>query len=613
MTTGIRYNNFDVERPELAFGVQWDTSNPDPVGCLTRIGDAAGLRVDTTQPSTATYVVYASDFDAYLPWGGVRRVELNHNGDYVSAHGEVDGTGTSTFNELNNGSKLIMVEIPKFWYLVERNVPTDGMWQYWISPFPIDGYLLHPAFLRGQSGVAANILDYIYVAAYDAYIDSTISATYPSLDSVANVTPSTGQTRPTFRSYAMSTGLNCTQAGPTNIYDFGLIDWQTWNAIELLYLIEYASLDSMTPSLSTAQGGIGEGITNDTAIEKTGWTSSVDVNANGLHSYDLGNSSGQVRCNTVSGNPVYAMSYRGIENLWGNVHTMIDGINISTDRTIWLNFTGANAEDQAIVGTPSTTSTLATNYPTSSTSPLAIGLAATITPTNTQVQLAVNITYQNNSTHQQATKYWWYTITVVDAVNIAIYRTSIGGSAPAAGNPPNSGDTLVWSGTYTPPAKNTNGTVTPTFTDTGLTIEAGSYTYYVCISAGGGTAKAIAGSTLKLINISGTMGWPYVQTSYTASTTSGNPMYPTGWISYQGDNWQFEKYQMGGSLTSYMCAQYVVSDWTVPRFPRVSGCYNTGLGSGIFSEDLTFGYTDSDASTGTRLQYIRPAGQYYKY
>jgi len=609
MTVGIRYNDYDVYRPNLAFGVQWDTSNSDPNACLTRIGDAADLSVDTSVPSTATYTVYTSDFDSYMPWSGIRRVEMNRNGDYVSTHGEVDGAGISTFNESLTGSTLIMVEIPKFWYLILRNTPTTGIWQYWVSPFPKEGYTLHPAFLRGQSGVTANVLDFIYVAAYDAYIDPTISATYPNLDSIANVTPSTGQTRATFRDYASNTGLNCTRAGPTNVYDFGMIDWQTWNMLELLYLVEYASLNSMVPSQSTAQGGLSAGITNDTAIEKTGWTSSTDVNAHGLHSYDLGNSSGQVRCNTIGGNPVYAMSYRGIENLWGNIYAMLDGINIATDRSIWVNFTGSDTADQIITGTPYTTGTLGANYSTSGTSYAFTGLAATIVTTNTQVQVAASITFQNNTIPWGGSH--------ADGVNVAIYRTLAGGSTPATGAPPGAYDSLVWQGTFYPASINTNKTVAPTFTNPGFNnpgLSVGSsYSYYICISAVAGTAKAIAGSTLELINIAGIMEWPYVQTSYTAATTSGNPMYPTGWDSYQNDNWQLKKYQMGGSTTSYMCAVYTVSDWSVPRFPRVGGSYNTGLGSGIFSEDVTFGYTSSDAVTGTRLQYIRPPIQYYKY
>jgi len=604
MTIGIRYNNFDVYRPNLCFGVQWDTSNSDPVACLTRIGDAVGLEVDTSSAATATYSVYTSDFDNYLPWSGMRRVELNHNGDYVSAHGEVDGAGNSTFNESTTGSNLIMVEIPKFWYSILRNTPTEGVWQYWISPFPIDGYTLHPAFLRGQSGTTANILDYIYVGAYDSYIDPRLNAAYPNLDSVANVTPSTGQTRATFRSYASNTGLNCTIAGQTNVYDFGLLDWQTWNALELLYLIEYASLNSMLPSQSTAQGGLSAGITNDTAVEKTGWTSSIDVNANSLHSYDLGNSSGQVRCNTVSSNPVYAMSYRGIENLWGNVHTMLDAININTDRTIWVNFTGSDVTDQVITGTPYATGTLGANYSTSGTSYASTGLASTIVTTNVQIQVAASITFQNNTTPWGGSH--------ADGVNIAIYRTLASGSAPAAGSPPGTYDSLIWQGTFYPPSTNTNETVAPTFTDIDLSVGS-SYSYYVCISAVDGTAKVMSGSTLELINVAGIMEWPYVQTTYSAATASGNPMYPTGWASYQDDNWQFEKYQMGGTLTSYMCAAYVVGNYSAPRFPRVSGCYNSGLGSGIFSEDVTFGYSSTDAATGTRLQYIRPPISYYKY
>lgn len=333
MTVGRRYNNFDINRPPLEFGVQWDPSISDPVNCLTRLGDAENLKVNTM--SAGTYALHESDFDAYWPWGGVRRVSLNRNGDYISVHGETDALGASTFNE-GAVDKKIMVEIPKFWYLILKDTPSAGIWQLWISPFPMPGYSLHPMFLRAGAPI-----DSIYVGAYEGFVDASA---YPNLFSYAGVAPATNYTRAQFRAYANNVGINCTHSGPVNVEDFGLMDWQTWNGIQLLYLIEYASLDSMTPSGSTQQGGIGPGITSSSGVEKTGWTSSTDVNEHGLHSVDLGNSSGTVKCNTSA----FAMSYRGIENCWGNTFTLLDAINISTDRSIWLNILGSGLADQAV-------------------------------------------------------------------------------------------------------------------------------------------------------------------------------------------------------------------------------------------------------------------------
>jgi len=609
MSMGKRYNNFYIPRPPLAFGVQWDTSISDPNACLTRLGDAVGLEVNTT-PTSSNYSLHVSDFDAYYPWAGIRRVILNHNGDYVAAHGETDALGNSTFAE--NTEKKVMVEVPKFWYMTLRNYPTPGVWQYWVSPFPLRGFRIYPAFQRGGNGQVSSILDAIYVGAYEAFADVTTRPAFPKLYSMANVSPTVGYSRAQFRSFATYMGTNCTLAGPTNLFDYGIMDWQTWNMFRLLYLVEYASLDSMTPSGSTAQGGLSAGITNATAVQNTGWTGSVDVNLNGLHSVDLGNGSGQVKCAPN----VYASSYRGVENLFGNTFTLLDAINIATDRSLWINYTGANLADQVVTGTPYATSTLANNYSTSSISPISTGVSATIDPTYTQVQVAASVIIQNN------TSYGYPAVT--DGVTIAIYRTLAGGTAPVAGAAPGQNDSLVWVGTYSPPNINQNETVPLTFVDTGLVTNAGftiaesSYTYYVCICAVNGsstlsTAKAVAGSTMTLTNFTGVMGWPYVQATYLANATSGNPMYPAGWASYDDDAWMFEKFVMGGSTSTYMCAAYTVGTWSAERVPRVGGAYNGGRGSGIFCEDITLGYGGSDALTGARLQYIRPPISYYRY
>ncbi|MBD5383743.1 MAG: hypothetical protein HDR72_01920, partial [Ruminococcaceae bacterium] len=82
----------------------------------------------------------------------------------------------------------------------------------------------------------------------------------------------------------------------------GITTIQSISATQLLFIIEYAAFNS--------QSAIGDGITKDITSEyhRTGEASS------------LGNASGAV----VTG----AVSYRGEENLWGNIYNFVDGINI---------------------------------------------------------------------------------------------------------------------------------------------------------------------------------------------------------------------------------------------------------------------------------------------
>lgn len=64
----------------------------------------------------------------------------------------------------------------------------------------------------------------------------------------------------------------------------------------------------------------------------TGFTAGV-----GTGSSDLGNASGQVTISHYkTGGSTYPLSYRGIENFYGNIWKWVDGINIKADRNPWI-------------------------------------------------------------------------------------------------------------------------------------------------------------------------------------------------------------------------------------------------------------------------------------
>lgn len=313
MTVVPRTNNFDFDRPPLEFGIEWVQTEPDPVASLTRLGDATTMAVNTASSP------HVSDFSRYYPWLGMKRYYMNSNGDVLAAVDEPDlpNTEEATWTE---DALRVLVRIPYFFTKTVRISST--VIQFWLSPYPLKGYRLHQAFLRwNYTGSKMRVTD-VYVGAYEA------ETTTPQ-KSIANVTPKTSYTRANFRSNFAAIGTGGYQP----------LDFLTWNALQWLELIEYGGLDSQTPSGSTARGGLSKGITNDTAVEKTGWTSSVDVNEHGFHSIDLGNLSGQVQCNTISGLPVYACSFHGVENPLGNTATILDGVNINTDGFFWISNT----------------------------------------------------------------------------------------------------------------------------------------------------------------------------------------------------------------------------------------------------------------------------------
>ena len=281
-----RYNDYDSDRLPLEFGVRWDTTATSPA--LTRLGDAASLTVNTgVTPHT-------SDFSSYLPWSGMKRCALNSiGGDIFAMGGDLDDDGSATL--FYGTSSKIMVQIPKFWV---KFVTGSTNYDYYISPYPMKSYRLHPAFVR--NGV---VVDNVYVGAFEGDISSSY------MYSRANVTPTVSSARATLRTAAQLWNPS-TVAG----YGWTLLEYNVYNAIQLLYLIEYANLDS--------QAQIGEGLMHIAAVQTTGYT--LGATLGGPGGTNLGSGSGQVN---IAGND-YAMSYRGIENLWGNTWTILDGMNI---------------------------------------------------------------------------------------------------------------------------------------------------------------------------------------------------------------------------------------------------------------------------------------------
>jgi hypothetical protein len=105
-------------------------------------------------------------------------------------------------------------------------------------------------------------------------------------------------------------------------------------AIQLLYLVEYAHFNSQTQIGAgvTAVTDATAGSTFNNAIN-TGYTAGVGTNG-----VDLGNASGE--CPAVvhykTAQAAKPMSYRGIENFYGNLWNWVDGINIKADYMPWI-------------------------------------------------------------------------------------------------------------------------------------------------------------------------------------------------------------------------------------------------------------------------------------
>jgi hypothetical protein len=157
------------------------------------------------------------------------------------------------------------------------------------------------------------------------------ATTGDKMASVAGVKPLTGWKN------ATATMTNMRILAQNRGSGWELINFNQVCAIQLLYLVEYASFSSQT-EIGAGVTGVNDataGNTYNNALN-TGFTAGV-----GTSSTDFANASGA--CTGVthystseSDADIQPITYRGIENLWGNIYKWVDGINIKADNNPWI-------------------------------------------------------------------------------------------------------------------------------------------------------------------------------------------------------------------------------------------------------------------------------------
>jgi hypothetical protein len=292
----------ETDVPEYA--VQWNQSTDT----VTRIADSVGLS--------------RSDFDTLSPWKDMRRCMVNDDRSinyYIDPAdptkiGEVVNTADYTTGGTANytGSHgQVMVEIPKFFY--KTNSPSSNVYQWYIASAPKTGYTVHPAFVTG-----GQTREKIYMSAFEGNLTGSDIST-ATLRSISGVQPSTAEntsgantvngTIVQFRAAAQARGTG-----------WQIQTYRATQAIQVLYLVEYADFDTQTT--------IGRGVVDMLS-------GSGNLSQNTGRTISLGNASGKIvvtsldRGSFASGfSEVEHISYRGIENFWGNINKWVDGLNI---------------------------------------------------------------------------------------------------------------------------------------------------------------------------------------------------------------------------------------------------------------------------------------------
>ena len=295
----------------------------------------AGVCVDYenkkyTRLSGAIGKTHGSDFDSFPVYSSMRRCNLADDGTVNAYYGDA-----SYVEDGSNGQ--VMVEIKKVYYKmnpVKLEKASSGYGyhirkaDYFVSHQQLPGFKLHPAFI--VDGVEK---DAIYMSAYEGSLYDTSASAYimddaqvadfsaDKLCSIANAKPISGLSqelsRPNIEKLSTNRGAG-----------WHVETIQMRSLIQLLMLIEYAG------NIQTLLGRGIVDIPNNSSYNCSslnGSTSSLG-NASGAAASTI-NTNGTTQT-TETENGKVAVSYRGIENPYGNIWKWVEGITMYGDGTM---------------------------------------------------------------------------------------------------------------------------------------------------------------------------------------------------------------------------------------------------------------------------------------
>lgn len=231
--------------------------------------------VDSLGASTATYSETVTVLAAQVIGVALRATGSGGTFDHIDESGATIATpstawfnGHPVFGGVQDVSVdgQIMVEVPRFYY---KRGTAGGDPAWWISDQPLTGFAIMPAFVLDSVEVSS-----FQVGKYQASLSGG------KLQSVSGVMPYVN----------MTIGAAISDAEARNVSGvagFRLWHYDMWLAIQWLYLVENATMDSQTKT--------GEGRVNESSAA------------------------------AVDATDVAQATYRGIVGLWGNVYQWMDG------------------------------------------------------------------------------------------------------------------------------------------------------------------------------------------------------------------------------------------------------------------------------------------------
>ena len=287
---------------------------------FTRLAGAVGLS-------------QGADFDKFTMYGGRKRCNVLDDGTIVAYYGDEGYT-----EDGSNGQ--VMVFQPKFYYKVvplklEKNNDSSIGYHlrkvnYYVSSKPKTGFKLHPAFYD-ENGNAINYILFsadegsMYDVSAGAYVNDNVdeSITYEDGDLLCSVA---GKKSISGLRKGLGTKSNLEQMAQNRGSGWHLETIKATSANQLLMIIELGTMNSQT--------GIGQGIVSIPDNKAYNCSSLTGSTA------ELGNSTGQATetVNEIGGtettynvNGKVSVTYRGVENPYGNIFKHIQGVNVWGD------------------------------------------------------------------------------------------------------------------------------------------------------------------------------------------------------------------------------------------------------------------------------------------
>lgn len=292
--------------------------------------DVVGVQINysagtNTRLAGAIGLTPGESFDKFKMFGGRKRCNVADDGTILAYYGDD--------NYKEDGSNgQVMVYQPKFYYLVVPIAyePIDNevggyhlkVANYYVSDTLRTGFKVHPAFIN-EDGLE---VDYILIGAYEASIYDTSANTYLKQDeqvadfdkdllcSISNVKPCSGLTQ-------NLTGANVEKLAKNRGEGWHSTSIKDVSMEQLLMIIELGTMNT--------QNGINQGVVSivdnssyNCAVH-TGSTSSLG-NATGRATTSIGYK-GEDRTEYTGENQT-SISFRGVENFWGNIWKLIEGL-----------------------------------------------------------------------------------------------------------------------------------------------------------------------------------------------------------------------------------------------------------------------------------------------